>query len=314
MLRWIPAALAALVLNACPTALDRGPGDRIVLATVNDDIIYLDEFRVLYKQQELDLSDAIGPVENARQLHKETLLSGLMDELLLSQEARSMHIVVNNDQVERSFAEIQSGWVDGLFSEYMAENGISREGLLVALRRRLVISKYLNREVYARVAVTDLEIETEYNQDPSRYRLSEMVRARQIVVKTEAQAHEILSAIKNKLDFEEAAMKYSLSPDAHRGGDLGFFARGAVPKVFDDICFKLGMGRISDVVESEYGYHIFQVLDRKQAKDRTLEEVRDKIERQLRRLRESDAHQATVARLRKNARIVINKDLLARVP
>ena len=64
-------------------------------------------------------------------------------------------------------------------------------------------------------------------------------------------------------DFAKVAKEHSLSPDREQGGDLGFFAKGEMPPEFDAIVFKLAPGRISDLVQSDYGFHIFLVAHRK---------------------------------------------------
>ena len=70
-----------------------------------------------------------------------------------------------------------------------------------------------------------------------------------------------------KLDFvANLARKHSLSPDAKQGGDLGWFERGAMPPIFEQVCFALPEGKVSDVVASSYGFHLFKVIGRRPAR------------------------------------------------
>ena len=105
------------------------------------------------------------------------------------------------------------------------------------------------------------------------------------------------------MKFEEAAMKYSLGPEGKNGGDLGFFAPGEMPAAFDEICFKLRVGQLSSVVATDYGYHLFKIVDREGTSQRPIAEVREEIELKLRREQEEAAQVRTIAGLRKNAKI-----------
>ena len=77
-------------------------------------------------------------------------------------------------------------------------------------------------------------------------------------------------------------MKYSLGPEARAGGDLGFFASGEMPRIFDEVCFDLPLGALSPVVASDYGFHLFKVVERQKSTERPVKEVREEVEAILR--------------------------------
>src|SRR5262249_36482623 len=143
---------------------------------------------------------------------------------------------------------------------------------------RLTLEKLLSEHVYPRVALTEEEIRQEYDRDPTTYAEPERVRAAQIVVKDVEEAQKILAQLRSGKRFEDLARKYSLSADAKVGGDLGFFPRGVMPPQFDEVAFQLGVNQLSDVVATEYGFHIFKVLQRSPARKRSFAEVRSKVE------------------------------------
>jgi len=89
------------------------------------------------------------------------------------------------------------------------------------------------------------------------------VRASHILVKTEAEANEILFDLKRGASFEDMAMKKSLCPSKSKGGDLGFFTRGRMVKEFEDAAFSLQKGELSKPVKTQFGYHIIKVTDQK---------------------------------------------------
>ncbi len=137
---------------------------------------------------------------------------------------------------------------------------------------------------------TAREIERAYNDGIELYSTPEQVRASHILLKTagkkedevKAKADQILKDVKAGGDF--AALAKKLSEDegsAKQGGDLDFFGKGRMDPAFEEAAFRVQPGEISDVVKSQYGFHIIKVTDKKAASTRTLDEVRPQIEDQL---------------------------------
>lgn len=160
---------------------------------------------------------------------------------------------------------------------------------------------------------TEEELRAYYDAVSGELDLPERVHARQIVTKTEEHAHHLREALRKGADFAALAKEHSLSPDGKKGGDLGFFARGVMPPVFDEVCFSLPPGKLSQVVASSYGYHLFEVLERRPAQKRGFEDARSEIEARLVRERAAAAEAALLMRLTQAARIKIDEGALAKV-
>ncbi|CAI09932.1 PpiC-type peptidyl-prolyl cis-trans isomerase [Aromatoleum aromaticum EbN1] len=147
------------------------------------------------------------------------------------------------------------------------------------------------------VSVSDDEIRKFYEANTARFGQPEERNARHILIEAaaDAPAEEVAKASEkaaallaqvraNPERFAELAKAESQDPgSAARGGELGFFGRGAMVKSFEDAVFSLEKGQISDVVRSDFGFHIIQVVDIKPAKARPFEEVRDEIAEELKR-------------------------------
>ena len=143
----------------------------------------------------------------------------------------------------------------------------------------------------SRVPVTAREVERSYNDNIEMYSTPEQVRASHILLKTEgkddaavkAKAEEILKEAKAPgADFAALAKKYSEDETtAKNGGDLDYFSRGKMVPEFDQVAFTLEPGQMSDVVKTQFGYHIIKVTDKKAATTRTLDEVKPQITEQL---------------------------------
>ena len=136
------------------------------------------------------------------------------------------------------------------------------------------------------------------------------MRAAQILVRTEAAAVEARRRIAGGTAFAEVAREISLSPDADRGGDLGYFARGQMPPEFDEVAFSLPRGQLSEVVASPYGFHLFLVVDRRPGRTRSDAELRADARTALLAGKREEAFRAWLADARARARIKYNRSLL----
>lgn len=126
--------------------------------------------------------------------------------------------------------------------------------------------------------ITDTEIEDYYTKHNKEFQEPEQVRARHILIKEGRLVIEnILKEIKAGRNFEELAEKYSSCPSKARGGDLGFFGRGQMVKPFEDAAFSLKPAEISDIVETQFGFHIIKCEERKEARTRPLDEAKEEI-------------------------------------
>jgi parvulin-like peptidyl-prolyl isomerase len=91
--------------------------------------------------------------------------------------------------------------------------------------------------------------------------MADKIRCAHILVQKESQAREILDKIKKGESFSKLAQQYSLDSSRRRGGDLGFFGRGIMVKEFEKAAFSLQKGQVSDIVKTQFGYHIIKRLE-----------------------------------------------------
>ncbi len=145
------------------------------------------------------------------------------------------------------------------------------------------------------ITINEADLKSYYDQNIARLSGNQERRASHILInaprtapaadrdKAKARAQELLAEVKKAPDsFADVAKKNSQDPgSAPAGGDLDFFARGAMVKPFEDAAFALKKGDISDVVESDFGYHIIKLTDIKEPKQKTFEELRPGIESDL---------------------------------
>src|SRR5205809_910251 len=142
----------------------------------------------------------------------------------------------------------------------------------------------------AKVVVPQADIERAYTNNSQQYETPEQVRASHILLKTEgkddaavkAKAEELLKQARGGADFAELARKSSEDEaSAKNGGDLDYFGRGRMVPEFDSAVFAMQPGTISDLVKTQYGYHVIKLVDKKNATTRPLSEVRQQLADQL---------------------------------
>ncbi|MFZ6726230.1 SurA N-terminal domain-containing protein [Undibacterium sp. MH2W] len=163
----------------------------------------------------------------------------------------------------------------------------------------------LSNDVLAdQVTVTDAEIQEFYKNNTKAYSVDEQRRASHILIavgkdasaadkeKAKAKADALLTELrKNPSAFAKLAKENSQDPvSAERGGDLDFFGKGAMVKPFEEAAFKLSKGQISDVVQSDFGFHIIEVTDIKPAVVKPLEDVKAQIAADIKKQKASKAY------------------------
>lgn len=152
-----------------------------------------------------------------------------------------------------------------------------------------------------------------------QHRFGERVRARHILIrvapgapqedrdKALAKAKDVLKQLKNGADFTELAKKYSDDPGSKdRGGDLGYFSHGDMVPAFETAAFALDVGQTSDVVQTDYGYHIIRVEEKKAASKVNYDDVKDDLKEYLFQQRGAKRFEEYIKDLRSKSEIKIN--------
>ena len=185
-------------------------------------------------------------------------------------------------------------------------------------RRDLLNAKTIEAEVAPRVAVTEQELDTFYKGNPDQFKEPETVRASHILIgvakdaapaakqaaRTEAEG--VLKRVKAGEDFAALAKQYSKDPgSAAVGGDLNFFPKGQMVPAFDAAAFALKTGEISNLVETEFGFHIIKLTDRRAGRIVPLAEVKDRLEEFLKQRKQQELVQQYLLSLKAKYRVEV---------
>lgn len=245
---------------------------------------------------------------------KKNILDQLINTELLYQQAQKEKIKISNDEINLEIDKIKDNFSSPEeFNEALKANNITLVRLKEDIKRQLMINSVLG-ETRNQVSISDEELLEYYNENKESFLEPEQVHARHILVETEEEANNLLLQLKEGLtDFAELAKEKSIGPSAPSGGDLGFFARGQMVKEFEDAAFSLEPGKISEVVQSQFGYHIIKCEEKKEEYSPTFEEAKERISDTLKYQRENEAVSALTSKLREEAVIVFNYDFDAEI-
>jgi peptidyl-prolyl cis-trans isomerase C len=296
--------LLALLLGACQS---QSEAPSPVLLRVDGREVTLEQFRLSFSKS-LPPGQKLSE-EERKELERSFLVQIIDRELALAQADR-LAIKIGADEHEKAIEEARKEYPSGTFENMLREQGTNLQDWSTELKKDLLIEKMVRQTVYSKLEVTATEISDYYSNNTKEFDRPAQVRARQIVVASEDEGQKVLGLLRQGELFPEVAKKYSLSPDAEQGGDLGFFAKGEMPPEFETAVFGLAVGRLSDLVKSEYGYHVFLVEEKRKAARLALEEVSDDIREILLAEKKEKAYQEWLRNLRSQATIEMDWSLL----
>jgi parvulin-like peptidyl-prolyl isomerase len=204
----------------------------------------VEQVEAFFQQEGLDAESDEGR-ERLAQARRQ-VLEQMIDQELITQAAAEMGISISDEELEASIAGIieQSGGEDG-FNQSLAATGTTYDDF-----RQMLLDQLLSEAVYSSVTES---IES----------VAEQVHARHILLPTREMADEVLARLQAGEDFAYLAREYSEDISSREtGGDMGFFPRGVMPAEVEEVAFGLEVGELSGIVESQFGFHVLQVLER----------------------------------------------------
>lgn len=278
------SGLLAAVTAAC-TWLEQPPADDAVVRLEPKVegraplVITAPELRRALARRRVQLSGGLDAPPLPPEIQR-MVLDELIETKLFANHARQLGLTISSTTVDAELDVIASGLPASELQRTLNQTYQTDDNLRESIRQRLLLRTLLAREVDSNVSKAELEARWQAADAAEKMR-PPRVRAAQIVVASEQTAREVRKRLRDGETFEALAMERSVTPNASAGGYLGWFARKEMPEVIDETCFELEPGKVSDIVPSEYGYHIFKVYERTEGQPITLEEARADLERSI---------------------------------
>ncbi len=249
----------------------------------------LAQYESIYSQMGQDFNSLLAGAQGfaLTQGVKAQALERLTFTVIADAEVKTRGLSVSDDELN---AEFDTQYANFLQTQNLTEESLSsllaaqgmtldqfKQGGRDSIKSQLLMMK-LQTAVAGPVDLTEDEIQAYWDKNKANYETSEQLRASHILVKTEDEAKAVLAEIEAGGDFATLAKEKSTDTGtASKGGDLGWFGAGTMVKEFEDAAFALQVGQHSGIVQTQYGYHIILLTDRKPATKPELADVRDKV-------------------------------------
>jgi len=229
---------------------------------------------------------------------REKLLDMLIDEKLQMKKAEELGITITdaevNDEIEKAKKYFDS---EEKFNEYLKGQSMDLEYFKQSVNKELTINKLIEK-LTEKVILSDEEVKVYYDTHQNEF-IS--VKASHILLDSKEEAEKMLQKVKGGENFAELAMQNSKDPSAkENSGDLGYFRYGDMVEPFETAAFALKPGEISEIVQTDFGFHIIKVEDSKLDK---FEDVKEQLKGNLLNDKKSTEYEKLLEEMRKNANI-----------
>ncbi len=304
-------AVAASQAVVAPPAVVVPPGP---VARVNGTAIDAVELRrvikVMMRGQEV-------PADQKAAIEKQAV-EQLVSAELLYQDAAKLEVKDLDKKVEASFAQGKARFKDEQeFKNTIKDMEMEEKDLREYTRRELLISNFVDVTFVPKVFVPEAEVRSFYDKNIDKFKLPETVKASHILIgidsktsveekkKAQEKAEKLRKELTGGADFAVLAKDNSTCPSSQQGGDLGFFGRGQMVEPFEKAAFALKPGEISAVVETQFGFHIIKLVEKKTTETTDYKDVKEKIEGYLKGQKVNEGVQQYIAEAKKTAKIEV---------
>ncbi|MHC4131529.1 MAG: peptidylprolyl isomerase [Planctomycetota bacterium] len=296
------------------------------IVTVNGVDITHGQLQLIMKPQLERMSQQVPPqwLEQAKQQLRQQALEQTIVEKLLDEKIKEQQILVTDQDVNDQLITIASQQNPPVsveqFKQLLGAYGQDFDEVKGKIKKGLAYQKIFEKTWEGKVDVSEEDAKKYYNEHLGEFQNELQVKASHILIKPDTsdpgvpkelaktkakeKADQLLLQVKQGANFAELAKTHSSCPSAAGGGDLGYFGKGRMVQAFEKAAFALKTGQNSDVVETNFGYHIILVTDRKEASTTTYEQAKDSILQKLTVTKQDELAQKYVAELKAKANIV----------
>ena len=289
-----------------------------IVARVNGEDIKKEDFEKMIKTVIASNQGRPIPAEQRDQILR-SLLDQLVVYTLLNQEAKARGLTATDAEIEAKLQQVRQQFpTQELFDKALKERNMTVEGFKHDARMDVNATKVMEAELSTIPGPSDAEAKDFYTKNPNDFKQEEAVRASHILIKvdpsadaaTKAKAKATIGSVLKKAkagqDFGKLAQEYSQDQgSAAQGGDLNYFPKAQMLPEFSNAAFAMQPGQISDVVTTQYGYHIIKLTDRKPGRVVPFEEAAPQIKQFLEQKKKQDKQNAFVEALKKKSKIEV---------
>ncbi len=247
---------------------------------------------------------------------KKKVLESLINRELLFQESKKQGIKISDNDVTAQINEVKSKLPNEMdYSAMLEKLKVSESNFKAQIGKDMAIQRLVQQEYAGKVSVTPDESKAFYDSHPDLFKTPEMVRASHILIKADQNAAQadkdkarqklvdIEKRIKKGEEFGKVAKEVSECPSSAKEGDLDFFAQGQMVPEFDKAAFALKPGQVSDIVQTQFGYHLIKVTDKKEASLEPYDKIKEMLENRMKQDKVNQQVSQLLEQLRSKAKI-----------
>jgi len=247
---------------------------------------------------------------------KKSVLDKMIGGELLYQASKKKGVKVEGKAVDAELANLKKRFPgDKEFKEALKRSGTSEAELKGQMQKNLAIQKLIDQDFAAKATVTAEEAKEFYEKNKEKFKQPEQAKASHILIEVKPDAPEadkkaarakiegLLKKAKAGDDFAKLAQENSQCPSSAKGGDLGYFAKGQMVPPFETAAFGLKVGEVSGIVETQFGYHIIKLTDKKAESQVAFDTAKEQIMQRMKSAKVQEAVGRYVGELEKGAKI-----------
>lgn len=247
---------------------------------------------------------------------RQFVLGQLISAELLYQMASKTPVPDLDKKVEDGLARLKARFkTEEEYRKGLTQQDMQEKELRELIRRNEIIKNHIDQTFVAKVVVSDQEVREFYDKNPETFTMPEQLRARHILItvdpkasdadkkKARTKAEELLKQLKAGADFDKLARENSGCPSSKNGGDLGYFSKGQMVKPFEDAAWALKPGELSGVVETQFGYHIIKLTEKRAPDKIPFDSIKARIAENLKQRKVGEQVSAALDAAKKAAKI-----------
>jgi len=286
------------------------------VATVNGSPIPLSDFKWEMKNAAARGFDPDESADNEQRSFRSRVLEELIDREILYQESTKAGVSIDQESVQQRMDQLKGRFPDEeVFKKALEDMNMTEESLKRHIERGMSISQYVDEVFVQKADVSEKDVQTFYDEHPEAFTRPERVHARHILLQKKpdsspediAKNRELLTSIRSRVehgeDFGNLAKEHSDCPSSSQNGDLGFFGRGEMVQEFEDAAFALEPGAVSEIVETQFGLHLIQLVEKQPESIVPLAEIKDRLTLFLKQEKGKEAAADHLSELKKTASI-----------
>ncbi|WP_457627707.1 peptidylprolyl isomerase [Persephonella sp.] len=252
--------------------------------------------------------------EKLKELRKKAL-KALIDRELLYYEAKKKGIKIPEKEIDRLMDELAKRYKSReKLEELVKQTGITLEEFREELKKRLMIDKLLKE--YVQVNLTEKDLKEYYEKNKYKFKEPESLKVRYIYIKVDPtkpkgrqiareRAEKAYKEIQEGKDFGDVAYKYSDDLSRIKGGELGYVHKGRFEKKIEEEIYKLKPGEVSGIIETELGFHIVKVEDKRPERIVPFDKIKEKLRKELTEKLQQEKYEKLLEDAKKDVKVVI---------